>query len=522
MNVRNAPERHGVKARTMIRLDASAHTRKTALLAAALCTLVLAPALLIRIHPTVSESFAHDAIVSQMVAQRGFADNALDRDGVLYERRGHPPLLSYLILLNNRVFGSDEFGARVFSMIAGALCCLAVSLSVLLILAPVGGRFAAALFGGLMLALLPVHLYVSRTANWDAVYSLFVACALLFLALHLSKPGPARLIGAGICATLALLTCELGIVLVPAFTVALIIDLRRRPRRPAARAWGLAVLVSLVLLVVLWPALIFEASLAKSILFRIKDNAANVQNLPWTSLYRALFEQSPAFALAAALGLMAGALNLAAARRASAGTRADLERAHLMMLPFALYVAAAFVVNTRQRLVYVHHIADMMPPLAVLFSCAAAALVRLAPRPGRIAIVAACALLLALSIPPATSGDADVVGPQEHPGFLGVRDYLAERPGARAYYFYAPLMKWYAPGADIEGDPPRWWTAEKIARVKGAPYDTIVSDFSMFDGAYPDIETLAKALEPEYRLARVVAHRRTGRAVAWIFSRQLD
>jgi predicted membrane-bound dolichyl-phosphate-mannose-protein mannosyltransferase len=502
----------------MIRPAASAETRKTILLAAALCALVLAPALVIRVHPTVSESFAHDAIVSQAVAQRGFVANALDRGDTLYERRGHPPLLSYVILLNNRVFGSDEFGARVFSIIAGALCCLAVSLSVLLILERFGGRLAAALFGGLMLALLPVHLYVSRTANWDAVYSLFVTCALLFLALHLSKPGLGRLVAAGTSATLALLTCELGVILVPSFVVALVIDLRRR-RRTAAREMGIAVIVSLALLVFLWPALILEASLARSILFRIRDNAANAPNLPWTSLYRELFEQSHAFALASAAGLAVFVLNLAAARKADAGTRAALRRVNVMMLPFAVYVAAAFIVNTRQRLVYVHHIADMMPPLAVLFSCSAAALARLAPRPGRIAVAAACALLLALSIPPATSGDADVAGPQEHPGFLGVRDYLAERPGARTYYFYGSLMQWYSPGANIEGDPPRWWTPEKIARVKGAPFDLVVSDFSMFDDAYPDIGTLAKALEPEYRLARVVAHRRTGRPCAWIFSR---
>ncbi|MCX5752524.1 MAG: hypothetical protein NTW97_02625, partial [Candidatus Krumholzibacteria bacterium] len=74
-----------------------------------------------------------------------------------------------------------------------------------------------------------------------------------------------------------------------------------------------------------------------------------------------------------------------------------------MMLPFAIYVATVFIVNTRQHLVYVHHIADMMPPLAVLFSCAAVTSARLARRPGGGAIVAACLLLLAFSFPPAAS-----------------------------------------------------------------------------------------------------------------------
>jgi hypothetical protein len=488
-------------------------------MALALCALVLAPAFLVRVHPVTSESFQYDAIVSQEAAQKGFVANATDRSGILYERRGHPPLLSYVILFNNRLFGSDEFGARVFAMIAGALCCLAVSIAVLRILEGFRGRLAAALFGGLMLALLPVHLYVSRTANWDAVYSLFATCALLFLALHLSRPGLRHLLPAGAFACLALLTCELASFLAPAFALGLWIDLRRRPRKSVAKDWGFFALTALALLLLLWPAGIFKLDLVRSLIFRIRDNAGSVRNLPWTYLYRELAEQSPAFFIASVLGVAAYAMSFVAARRASGETRAALRGAHAMMLPFGIYVATVFVASTRQHLVYVHHIADMMPPLAVLFSCAAAASVPLARRPGGGAIVAACLLLLAYSVPPAAGGDPDVVGPQEHPGFLGVRDYLRDKPAARSYYYYGSVMKYYLPRADIEGEPPRYWTAEKIARVKGTPYDFVVTDWSMFDEAHPDIASLSKALEPEYRLAQTVLHRRTGRPVAWIFSR---
>ncbi|MCX5752523.1 MAG: glycosyltransferase family 39 protein [Candidatus Krumholzibacteria bacterium] len=301
----------------MIRLIEAAETRRKGALALILCAFVLAPAFVIRVLPVASESFAHDAIISQAAAHRGLAANALDRSGTLYERRGHPPLLSYVILLNNRLFGSDEFGARIFSMIAGALCCLAVSLSVLLILKDFDGRLAAALFGGLMLTLLPVHLYVSRTANWDAVYSLFVTCALLFLALHLSNPRLGHLFPAGAFACLALLTCELGLILAPAFAFALSMDLRKRPRRSVARDWGLCALASFALLLLLWPAAVFKLSLLKSILFRIRDNAESAQNLPWTSLYGELADQSPAFFIASVLGLGAYALNFVAARKTS-------------------------------------------------------------------------------------------------------------------------------------------------------------------------------------------------------------
>jgi 4-amino-4-deoxy-L-arabinose transferase-like glycosyltransferase len=507
------------KPRWMIRFIEAVESQRTSALALILCALVLAPAFIIRVHPVTSESFAYDAIVSQAAAHGGFIANALDRSGMLYERRGHPPLLSYVILLNNRLFGSDEFGARIFSMIAGSLCCLAVSLSVLLILNRFGGRLAAALFGGLMLALLPVHLYVSRTANWDAVYSLFVTCALLFLALHLSNPRLRHLLPAGAFACLALLTCELGLILAPSFAFALCMDLRKRPRKSVAKDWGLCALGAFALLLLLWPAAAFKLSLFKSILFRIRDNAGNVPNLPWTALYRRLAGQSPAFVLASVLGAGILALSLVAARKRGGETRSALRGVHTMMLPFAIYVSTVFIVNTGQRLVHVHHIADMMPPLAVLFSCAAVVGARLVRRPGRTAIVAACLLLLAFSIPSAANKDPEIVGPQEHPGFLGIRDYLKGRSGTRTYYFYGFLIKQYLPDADIESEQPRSWTAEKIARAKLTPYDFVVSDRSMFDDAYPDIGSLSKALEPEYRLAHTILHRRTGQPVAWIFSR---
>jgi 4-amino-4-deoxy-L-arabinose transferase-like glycosyltransferase len=431
------------KPRRMIRIIEAAEKRRKVALALVLCALVLAPAFIMRVQPVTSESFAYDAIVSQAAARAGFTANALDRSGTLYERRGHPPLLSYVILMNNRLFGSDEFGARVFSMIAGALCCLAVSLSVLLILEGFGGRLAAALFGGLMLSFLPVHLYVSRTANWDAVYSLFVTCALLFLALHLSTPRLRNLCAAGVFACLALLTCELGSILAPAFIFALCIDLRKRPKKSVAKDWGLCAVASLALLLLLWPAAAFKLSLLKSILFRIRDNAGSAANLPWTSLYRQFAGQSPAFVLASVLGGGVCASYLVAARSMSDETRSALRRVRIMMLPFAIYVATVFIVNTLQRLVYVHHIADMMPPLAVLFSCAAGASARIARKPGRIAIVGACLLLLAFSIPSAANRDPEIVGPQEHPGFLGIRDFLLEKPNARTYYYYDALMKLY-------------------------------------------------------------------------------
>ena len=107
----------------MMRFIETAESWRASALALILSALVLAPAFIIRVHPVTSESFAYDAIVSQAAAHRGFIANALDRSGMLYERRGHPPLLSYVILLNNRLFGSDEFGTRIFSMLDRKSVC---------------------------------------------------------------------------------------------------------------------------------------------------------------------------------------------------------------------------------------------------------------------------------------------------------------------------------------------------------------------------------------------------------------
>ena len=92
--------------------------------------LVFVPSLLIRVYPLESESFQHDAIVSQLAAKEGVSANAWDRAPAYQQRRYHPPLLSYIIIINNGIFGGDDFNARVFSIIAGALACFVVGLSI--------------------------------------------------------------------------------------------------------------------------------------------------------------------------------------------------------------------------------------------------------------------------------------------------------------------------------------------------------------------------------------------------------
>ena len=481
--------------------------------------LVLVPAFLIRLHPVTSESFSNDAIMSQQAAARGFAANAMDSGETLSARRGHPPLLSYIISMNNRLFGSDAFRARLFSIIAGSICCLVVSLSVTTITSGLRSSLFGGLLGGWMIGLLPVHLYVSRSSNWDAVYSLLALCSLLFVSLYTTRRELRYLLAAGLFASLAFLTCEIGLLLFPVFVFALVRDFRVRPVPVVLREWLRLVLLVIAVVMVLWPAAVLKLHLYTTIRFRLLDSATTARNLPWYMFYVHLFRQSPGFAILSLLGISSFLFLPSMKRnmpgRGDGGTGTVFD----MLIPFAIYVGAAFVVSLRNTLVHVHHIADMLPPLAVFLSCACVVAAEPLMRAGRAVLRVICLVALALSLPAVLDDDPHTVGPQEHPGFLGVRDYLGNHPGARSYYFYHSLMPYYLAGEHLEGEPPRYWTPEKVARVKATPYDFVVSDWSMVSGNYPDIDALSRGLAPEYDLIHTVMHRRTGEPVAWIFER---
>jgi hypothetical protein len=492
--------------------------RRSAIPLFIISVLVLFPAFLIRLHPITSESFVYDVIVSQMAASKGIIANALDQSNVFWERRGHPPLLSYIILVNNSIFGSDEFGARIFSIIAGSLCCLVVSLSVMKIMEGFRWRLPGAIFGGWMICLLPVHLYVSRTSNWDAVYSLFATCSLLFLSLYIAGHSTKNIIAAGIFACLAFLTCEIALLLVPAFIYVFFKDLRRVPVSSALKIWSRLVLLLILLCIVLWPAAILKQNLFRTIIFRIRDSAFREKNLPWFMFYIELFRQGPAFAVLSILGFITFSMNPLIKRYIDYKKIVNVLNVNEMLVPFWLYIATVLVVSVKQSLVYVHHIADMFPPLAILFSCLIIVAFSVMKRTGKAVLIAGCIVVLLFSIQAAMNPDSDVVGPQEHPGYLGIRDFIQNYPEARSYYYYASIMSYYLPQSNFEGGPPRRWTREKIDFVKREMYEFVVTDWTMFNDDYPDIESLSNALNPEYQLAHTILHRRTNQPVAWIFT----
>jgi hypothetical protein len=477
--------------------------------------LVFLPALVIRIHPVASESFQYDAVVSQRAAAEGVLANALDEGDALSLRRYHPPLLSYIILMNNAVFGGGAFGARVFSMVFGALTCLAVSFSIAQLLRYRSGGGAWAIFGGWMLCLLPAHLYVSRTANWDAVYGFFAAGSLFSLSIYLLAPTGARLAMAAVFSSLAFLTSELGLALLPAVAFVALRDWRRASAASVCRRWATMFALAVVIVVALWPAGLFKLDLARTLLFRWRDSLGDERNLPWYMFYVVLFRQSPAFAVTAGVGVVLWA-GLLLRIRFHPTNRADASNTVIASMPFLIYVLTSFVLSLEQRLVFVHHIADMFPPLVVVVCAAIGVWMSTLNRFGKSVVAGLGIVVLGFSIYAATNPDAHVVGPQEHPGFLGIRDALVRYPDARIFCYDVMVLRFYLPEKAINGSDSRRWSPQKIRMIKDEEFEFVVFDRKTFDAGYPDAGSVAEALTPEYELWRVIHHERSGEPVAWI------
>jgi 4-amino-4-deoxy-L-arabinose transferase-like glycosyltransferase len=478
-----------------------------------LVALVFLPSSFIRLHPTTSESFAYDAVVSQIGAAVGIVPNALDTSDAFALRRYHPPLLSYVIQLDNRIFGDGPFGARIFSIFLGALTCLAVAIGIAAIARPTNGWLLWAILGGWLLCLLPVHLYVSRTSNWDAVYGFFATSCLLFLGLYAAENSPVRLWAAAIFGTLAFLTCELGIALLPAAVFAMVADATRLPRQRLLKRWAGAFAVVLIVLALFWPGGFIKLDLLRMMLYRWRDSAVEPRNAPWYVFYTELFRQATAFTLFMIVGIVATLLPAIMNR----GARLR-DRTTLAVLPLWIYVATAFVLSLKERLVYVHHIVDMFPPLVTAVCAGLAARTATLSENQRRWVLALGAGAVAFSILAALNPDPEVVGPQEHPGFLGVSDELRDHPGARIYCHDTLVLGFYLPHATIEGGKSRFWTADDAAAAKQGNYDFVVFDRAKLNADYPTAERIIDSLAPVYHVTSMITHRRTKEPVAWILS----
>jgi hypothetical protein len=271
--------------------------------------------------------------------------------------------------------------------------------------------------------------------------------------------------------------------------------------------------------VVLWPAGVFKLNLLRTLRFRWYDSALVESNLPWYRFYTTLLEQAPVYTFLMFTVVATALLLFLWKRLKRSRSQAKADDTTIRILPFALYALTVFVFSFKQRLVYIHHIADLFPALTVVAVSLVVVVSRTMALPLRRAIVVFGVVAVALSSLAAINPDPRVVGPQEHAGFLGIRDFLSEYPNARTHYYYVYAMDYYLPDARVESDKGRYWTTEKFDEIKQREYDFVVSDHAMFNKTFPSIDKIARALSPEYRIVHVVRHRRTEEPTAWIFGR---
>jgi hypothetical protein len=300
-----------------------------------------------------------------------------------------------------------------------------------------------------------------------------------------------------------------------------VIDAARTERAQLLRGWWGMLLIAVVVITILWPAGVFKLDILRTFRFRVYDSSAVARNLPWWSFYSTLFRQAPAYTLVIFAGLVAfGAVWL------RKGSKVEKRRSRtnsylISMLPFLVYIVTVFLLSFKQRLVYVHHIADMFAPATVLAVSAIVVGARSLMPPARSVVLGLGVIGLIFSVFAAASPDPTVVGPQEHPGMIGVCDFLAEYPNSRTYYHFAYAVEYYSPGANVEGGFGRRWTIDGLAAVKERGYDFVISHQVSLDENFPSIGAVAAVLSPEYELAKTIRHRRTDEPVIWIFSRSV-
>jgi len=346
------------------------------------------------------------------------------------------------------------------------------------------------------------------------VYGFFATGCLLCLGLYAAEKSPLRLWAAAVFGALAFLTCELGIALVPAAVFVLVTDARHLSRRDWLRRWAGAIGVALITLALFWPGGFIKLNLLRMMLYRWRDSAVEPRNAPWYVFYTELFQQSAAFTVFMIIGVLVTLVPVVMRRQARLR-----DSTLLAVLPFWVYVATAFVLSLKERLVYVHHIVDMFPPLVAAVCVGFATWTASLRETQRRFVLGLGAVAVVLSIVAALNPDPEIVGPQEHAGFLGVRDKLQDQPGARVYCHDTLVLGFYLPRAVIEGGRSRFWTAEDAAAAKAGNYDFVVVDRAKLNPEYPTPERVFDSLAPVYRVKSVITHRRTHDPVAWILSR---
>jgi len=432
-------------------------------------------------YVTVARSLAHDP--------RALAYPDLEGFGT-FPFVSHPPLMLYLFAIAGRIVGDVEVGAVLVSILLGtATCGLTYAIGT-----HVAGRVNGAL-AGLVLAILPAHVTLSRKAFLDVGLTFFMTLTILFALVWLQRRTLGWALATGCAAGATALSKLTGVLvfgpLIAIFAYAYWFERRDaapdasaeleaiRAKREALRqgAWALVPVAALGLA---YLSLVWYLRASRDLFDKLgwqfgrvtathtgSSRAPRAWHWYFTGNEGVFDRFTWGFAILALLGILV----LVAWLRHQPGRRATA----LLLLVWPLSILIAFTLSTRKEWFYVLPAAPGLAILAALpFSHALsqqwAWTRRLAqwrlPRPQATFLAALAGLLILALAPPAVEATRDVVfeprsygyGVKEAAQWIHERDPQAAQIGTLLgrftlkYYNDQPTYHWYVPHEYVESE----------------------------------------------------------------------
>lgn len=183
-------------------------------------------------------------------------------------RHYHPPLFIYALNLTERTFGFSEAALRLTPLILACATIATLYLGCALLL-PAGGA-QIGLVAAAILSALSLHVGTSTDIGWHVPYASVATVALFLMGWLLVRPSVTLLLATAVVTTLAFTVLEHALFLAATFALLLIATdnpwLRiSRAGIAVHRALVAALAVSVLTLLVVWPASLLKLSVVKNL-----------------------------------------------------------------------------------------------------------------------------------------------------------------------------------------------------------------------------------------------------------------
>lgn len=506
------------------------------------CCGVLAFASILRTMPMKSESLHWDAVDYVRASREGFLANWIDQGhpgianlGKMFKldlpydktvmRRGvdvfwlrhfHPPMLAYVLRLQEKVLGFSDFKVRLYSILAGSLNCAFLVVAVWA-LRPTGIlAIMSGVLAGVMLGATPYHLSVSRTASYHALFPLLVSLFLFALARGLDQRrfhwlGVAFGLGAVCLATFD------WAVLLPFVLVGSMIIVKS-PWLMWKRGLGLIISPSFVvacvgstlLFAMLWPAGIVKADLFQGLAYNSLYSSFALNKTAgagshWWDVYVWYYRTGPVIAVLQLVGMVY------VLQRALRGRESGL-------WAWLLFAMLFLLVSVRQRQVYVHYVSPLFPVGSVFAGVLAHDLGRRVP--WRAGVLVPAILLLSCIASAVPKWHRPFTDPHEVPGFSQAAAFLREigdREGS-ILATAAPLLSFYLVGFDIRELPLGPMPPHRIEELRRHRHRFVTINLDQLDPARGFVDDPGHRFVVEnLSLRKTIRHLRRDFECLWIY-----